>query len=420
MKVSISKSSIKGKVKAPSSKSYTLRALMCAALADGESELVHPLSADDTEAAQNVLTKIGVGIGRQADSWLVNGGHFHQPDGDLYCADSAGTLRFMTAICSVVPGKSRLTAGPSLSKRPVKPLIEALKQLGVQCSATGNIAPVIIEGGKFKGGITSLPGNVSSQFVSALLLAAPLAEDSVRINLTPPLESRPYILMTLDCMQKFGVQVESSPDLLKYIVGRQTYTPVKYIIEGDWSSASYFLALGAVAGEVEVENLDPHSRQGDKAMLDLLKSMGADVTIDRDSITVKKSALKAVKADLSDCIDLLPTMAVLAAVADGVSEFTGIARARLKESNRVTAVREGLENMGINVAEGEEKLTVTGSRPQGSLIDSKGDHRIAMAFSILGTVAGDTLIDDAECVSKTFPAYWEELRRLGGAVNGDE
>lgn len=368
-----------------------------------------------------MLGKIGVDIKCQADSWMVAGGRFRRPDGDLYCADSAATLRFMTAVCSLVPGESRLTAGTTLAKRPVGPLIDALKQLGVPCAAGDGKPPVTVHGGKFKGGSASLPGNVSSQFVSSLLLAAPLAEDGVRISITPPLESRPYVQMTLDCMHKFSVQVESSPDLLKYEVRRQQYKAAEYIIEGDWSSASYLLAMGAVGGEVTVENLDPGSSQGDKAVLDFLKDMGADIAVENNTITVKKSALKAIKADLSDCTDLLPTMAALAAVADGASEFTGIARARIKESNRVAAVREGLENMGIVVAEGEDKLTITGSRPsRRAVIDCKDDHRIAMAFSIPGVAFGDILLNGAECVAKTFPTYWQELERLGGVIQRDE
>jgi 3-phosphoshikimate 1-carboxyvinyltransferase len=161
--------------------------------------------------------------------------------------------------------------------------------------------------------------------------------------------------------------------------------------------------------------------QGDKIILDFLRDMGAWVEVNKNSVTVRKSKLNAIRADLSDCIDLLPTMAVLAAVADGESEFTGIDRARLKESNRVSALREGLERMGVKVGEERDKLTVTGSVPKGSVIDAKGDHRIAMAFSILGSVAGETIIDGAECVSKTFPEFWDILKSIGGKVriNGE-
>ena len=413
MRVSVYKSEVKGKTRAPSSKSYAIRGLMCAALAKGESQIIHPLSSDDTDAALNVLSQVGIQIQQKEDLWPVTGGSFHQPNADLFCGDSAATLRFMTALCSLIPGRCRLVAGPSLSKRPVKPLIQALRQLGADVSCQGEVAPVIVNGGKLKGGVAELPGNISSQFVSALLLVAPFAEEGVTIRLTTPLESKPFILMTLDCLRKFGVTVESSPELTEFKVSRQTYKPAKYSVEGDWSSASYLLALGAVSGEVAVENLNRQSLQSDKIILDFLRGMGAWVDINGDSVTVRKSRLKAIQANLSDCIDLLPTMAVLAAVADGVSQFIGIDRARLKESNRVSALREGLEKMGIKVTEEKDRLIIAGSQPKGAVIDSKGDHRIAMAFSILGAVAGDTIIDGAECVSKTFPEFWSILKSIG-------
>jgi len=421
MKVSIHKSEIKGKVRAPSSKSYTLRGLMCAALAKGESEIIHPLSSDDTEAALNVLSQIGVRVHQERDSWRVNGDDFHQPASELFCGESATTLRFMTAICSLIPGKCQLVPGPSLAKRPVRPLIQALRQLGVNCSSQGEVAPVIVDGGRLKGGATELPGNISSQFVSALLFISPLADEGVTIRLTTPLESKPFVLMTLDCLEKFGIKVDYSQDLREFEVSKQEYKPTKYRVEGDWSSASYLLALGALSGEVEVENLNPESWQGDKIILNLLRDMGALVKVDKNSVTVSRSRLNAVRADLSDCIDLLPTMAVLAASADGVSELVGIERGRIKESNRVSAVREGLERMGIKVQEERNRLIITGSRPKGSVIDSKGDHRIAMAFSILGSVAGETIINEAECVSKTYPQFWDVLRSIGGEVkiNGE-
>ncbi len=419
MKALIYKSEIKGKVRVPASKSYTIRGLMCAALARGESEILSPLTAEDTQAAISVLSQVGIRIHQQEDLWKVTGGNFHKPDADLYCGESAATLRFMTAIGSLIPGKCRLVPGPSLSRRPVKPLIKALSQLGVNCSSQGEVAPVTVDGGKLKGGITELPGNVSSQFVSALLLISPLAEESVTIRLTTPLESKPFVLMTLDCLERFGVKVESSTDLRRFEISKQPYKPAQYKVEGDWSSASYLLALGALSGEVEIENLNPQSRQGDKMILDFLRDMGASVEIIKNSVIVRKSRLKAIRADLSDCIDLLPTMAVLAAAADGISEFTGIDRARLKESNRVAAVREGLEKMGIKAIEERNKLTISGSAPKGSVIDSRGDHRLAMAFSILGSVVGETIINDAECVAKTYPQFWEELKSIGGEVKID-
>ena len=416
MRASIYKGELRGGIRAPASKSYTIRGLMCAALAKGESEIIHPLTSDDTEATVNVLRKVGTRVHQKGNLWQVKGGDFHEPDTDLFCGESAATLRFMTAICSLIPGKCRLTAAPSLLRRPIKPLLQALRQLGVDCIYRAEDSSVVVAGGGLKGGTVELPGDISSQFVSALLFISPFAEGGMTIRLNTPLESKPYVLMTLDCLQRFGIKVEASKDFREFDVLKQTYKPAKYEVEGDWSSASYLVALGALCGEIEVGNLNPKSLQGDKIILSFLRDIGAGVEVSKNSAIVRKSRLKAIRADLSDCIDLLPTMAVLAAVADGESEFIGIDRARIKESNRVSALREGLERMGVRVREGKDKLTVAGSIPKGSVIDTKGDHRIAMAFSILGSAVGETIIDGAECVSKTYPEFWDTLKSIGGKV----
>jgi 3-phosphoshikimate 1-carboxyvinyltransferase len=421
MRISISKSKIRGKVRAPSSKSYTIRGLMCAALSCGDSEIWYPLSSDDTAAAKNVLCQIGVDIHREKSLWRVRGGDLKESNADLFCGDSAATMRFMTAICSLVPGECRLTAGPSLARRPIKPLIKGLQQLGVSCSFQGESKAVIVRGGRLEGGIAELPGDISSQFISALLLIAPIAEAGITVRLTTPIESKPYVLMTLDCLERFGIKVGFSKKFDEFEILPKRYTPVKYNVEGDWSSASYLLALGALLGEMEVVGLNVESLQGDKMILNFLKEMGAQVEINRESIIIRKTSLRAIRADLSQCIDLLPTMAILAAAADGESVFDGIGRARIKESNRVAALREGLEAMGIRSIYERESLIVFGSRPKGSLIDPKNDHRIAMAFSVLGSAVGETIISNAECVSKTYPAFWNVLKSLGGEVkiNGE-
>jgi len=419
MKAAIYQSKIKGNVTAPSSKSYTIRGLICAALAKGESKLINPLSSDDTEASQCVLGEVGVRVLQSENSWQVAGGDFHKPKKELFCRESAATLRFMTALCSLIPGQCRLTSAPSLSQRPIKPLIQALEQLGVDCSYQEQEACVTVNGGSLRGGITKLSGNISSQFVSALLFISPFAEEGISIRLTTPLESWPFVLMTLECLKAFGIEVKSSDDLREFETSKQTYKPTEYRVEGDWSSASYLLALGALSGEIEVANLNPESLQGDKAILDFLRDMGASITVSKNSVSVSRSRLKPIKADLTDCIDLLPTMAVLAAAAEGTSEFIGIERARLKESNRASAVKEGLERMDIKVVEERHKLAITGSPAKGSVIDTRGDHRIAMAFSLLGSVVGGTTINNAECVSKTYPEFWDTLKSIGGEVKID-
>jgi 3-phosphoshikimate 1-carboxyvinyltransferase len=443
MKVTIEKSDIEGKVTVPSSKSMTIRALMCAALTMGTSEIVHPLVSDDTSAAVEVLGKIGVVIQKGGDVWRVSGGKLRIPTGDLYCGESATTLRFMTAICALLPGEHRLTGGPSLSQRPIRSLVEALEKLGIKASMEKKTTPpVTIHGGTFKGGLTEIPGNISSQFISALLLIAPFAPKEVNIKLTSSLTSRPYILMTLWCLKKFGIDAHNEWN--RFIIRRQRYQPTTLNVEGDWSSGSYFLALGAISAKgVQVNNLSAASLQGDRVILDFLRNMGAKVRASGDIVIVNQDRLRAIHADLSDCIDLLPTLAVLAALGEGVSEFTGIERARIKESNRVAAIKEGLTQIGITVTEERDRLTIKGMKTpkkvteedgyeqkdkaesqeavkivtgEPVVLDSHGDHRIAMAFSVLGAALGNIVIDGAECVAKTFPAFWEEFEKVGGKL----
>ena len=360
MIATIGRSTIKGSVTVPSSKSMTIRALTCAALSAGESEIITPLISDDTVAAIDVLVKLGTNIRREGDVLKINGGKFRIYNGDLDCRESATTMRFMTALCSLIPGHHRLVGGPSLSRRPIGTLIGALAKLGIKVSGekTG-LPPVTVEGGDFKGGMTEIAGNVSSQFISALLLIAPFAPKLVSIKLTTPLTSKPYILMTLRCLKQFGINVHREANM--FVVLRQKYHPASIKIEGDWSSASYYLALGATSMDgVLVQNINTSSLQGDRVIVDLLRSMGAHVKITSNSVFVSHGRLKAIRADLSDCIDLLPTLAVLAALAKGESDFTGIQRARLKESNRVTAVKEGLVKLGVTVYEEKDRLKITG------------------------------------------------------------
>jgi len=394
---------------------------MCGALAHGETRLLSPLGSDDTTAAVRVLKQLGVKIRRFQDAWIIHSDGFKAPGKNLHCGDSAATLRFLTALCALAPGECRLTAGTSLSRRPVQPLVEALNQLGVACSSHGGLPPVTVNGGAFKGGRVTLPGDVSSQFVSALLMAAPLSSQGIEIKLTSPLQSRPYVLMTLDTMQWFGITAAFSDALDYFEVLPQKYQPTRYHIEGDWSSASYLLALGVLGGEVTVDNLPSETMQGDRMILTILQQMGADIDVKQNSVTARKSALRAVNTDLTDSTDLLPTVAVLAAAAPGRSEIRGIARARLKESDRVAAVCNNLTRMGIKTSIEPNCLFIYGGIPHGAVIESYDDHRIAMAFSVLGVLTGETGIKGAECVSKTYPEFWEVFRLLGGkAVNNEQ
>ncbi|MDP2956403.1 MAG: 3-phosphoshikimate 1-carboxyvinyltransferase, partial [Longimicrobiales bacterium] len=303
MNVTVRSSTASGSVAAPPSKSMTHRALTLAALARGRSRIRNPLTADDTEATASVLEKLGVGLDR-GEEWVVDGGDLRAPAGELHCGESGTTLRFMAAVCALVDGECRLTGGSSLSTRPVGPLLDALSQLGVTSRSRGGFPPVTIRGtGRIGGGEVRLPGDVSSQFVSALLAVAPLAEAPVEITLTTRLESRPYVAMTMDAMRAFGVEAEASPDMRRLTAPAVPYKAATVTVEGDWSSAAHPLAAGALGGEVTVKGLNAGSSQADKAILPLLSEMGAQVSVSGGSVRVSASGLRGIEADLSDCPD---------------------------------------------------------------------------------------------------------------------
>ena len=418
MKVTVKRSNLNGRFRAPPSKSYTHRGLICAALAEGRSRILSPLDSEDTEATAEVLEKLGVCITRDVMGWEVEGGRLLEPVKPLYCRESGTTLRLITALCTLVDGRSVLTGEPSLMRRPMGPLIDGLNQLGATCKTNENSSQVVVEGcGGLKGGFAQIRGDVSSQFISAILLVAPWTEEGVTLKLTTPIESRPYINMTFEAQQAFGVETWSSEDMDEFIVERQRYNPVEYLVEGDWSSAAYLIAGGVLTGSVEIQGLRVDSSQADAAVVDALRMMGADISIKDGFTAVEEASLRGLRFDVSDCPDLFPILSSLCAATKGRSVITGIRRLRLKESDRVSAMAEGLKCMGVKTSERENQLIIEGSNPKGGIINPYGDHRIAMAFGILGLAAeGDTTILDGGCVSKSFPGFWAALEDLGADV----
>lgn len=418
MRITVRRSEVRGRASAPPSKSYTHRALLCSALAEGESTIVAPLVSDDTEATADLLERLGVEINRGSKAWRVEGGAFHEADGDLYCRESGTTLRFMTALCTLVDGESRLTAGRTLSKRPIGPLVEGLNHLGAQCSSDWGFPPLIIVGrGRLRGGVAEVPGDVSSQFVSAMLLVAPMTEEGATIRLTTPLESKPYVFMTIDALRHFKVEASASPDLEELSVRRQRYEPTAYRVEGDWSSTAYPLAAAALTGRVEMRGLNTGSSQADVKILDVLRVMGAKISYGEESVAVERTGLEGIEVDVSDQPDLFPVVSALCAAAEGRSLIHGTRRLRFKESDRLRAMAEGLKRMGVKTVEKDDAFLIEGTVPRGGVIDPKEDHRIAMAFGVLGLAAeGETTILDAECVSKSYPEFWGTMEALGADV----
>ena len=415
--MTIRRSSLYGSLRAPPSKSYTQRALFCSALAQGESKLHSPLMCDDTRATSHALLEIGV-----ASEWnnqiarVTRYGELKKPSGTIFCGESGTTLRFMTAICATTPHEAYISGGPSLLKRPVKDLAIALRQLGATCESEQGYPPVQVCG-PIKGGSVAIPGNVSSQYISALLLAAPLAEIPVEIGVSGRLESRSYVKMTLDMQNKFGVRVDATDDFTKFRTQGGTYYPAQVQVEGDWSSAAFLLVGAAIAGErVRVNGLTEASVQADRRLIGVLEEMSAEVNQDSESVMVEKSQFQSVQIDVSDCPDLFPAVCALCAVTEGVSKVTGIRRLRIKESNRVLAMSDGLRQMGISTEESEDSLLIHGARPRNAILDPHRDHRIAMAFAVLALCTDQATIVDGECVSKSYPSFWSDLRSLGARV----
>ncbi len=413
---------VAGGVQAPPSKSYTHRALVCGLLAPGKSRISNPLMCDDTDATMRACESFGADIQKGAYLGIEGPDALKSCTKTLDCGGSATTLRLFTAVSALAHGTSTLSGNDSLRKRPVGYLLDALKQLGVNSSSAGGIGipPITVHGKGIRGGMVSIRGDVSSQFLSALLIACPLASDWTVLELATKLQSMPYIEMTLDVLRSFGADVSSSEGNTRFeIPGRQVYEHAVFTVEGDFSSAANMLAAGAIAGRVSVGNLRPGSKQGDKEIVRILRDMGAAVKENENRVTVEKGVLGAARIDASNIPDLVPICAVLATQASGVTVIENAGRLQLKESDRLKAIASELRKMGADIKVLEDGLSIKGpSRLRGAVIDPHSDHRIAMACAVAGLAAeGETAIEDAECVGKSYPGFFQELVTLGADMS---
>lgn len=406
-------------VELPGSKSLTNRALVCAALAVGESVLHHPLGADDTEAMLEGLGALGVGV---AADWAVDRitvqGCGGRPVADVAIVDarlSGTTSRFLLPVAALGEGTRRIDGANRLRERPMAPALDALRALGAEVREVGapGHLPVELIGGSLTGGEVALPGDLSSQFLSGLLLAGPAMPAGLRVRLTTDLVSRPYVDMTAAVMAAFGVVV-GHPDERTWVVEPTTYAATTYDIEPDASAASYaFAAAAIVGGTVRVEGLSTSSLQGDVGFVDLLERMGARVERTPTGITVTGTdQLHGIEADLSQISDTAQTLAVVAAHSTGPTRVTGIGFIRGKETDRIRAVATELRRAGIEVDEEPDGFVVHPGAIRPATIETYDDHRMAMAFALLGLRAQGIRIVDPACVAKTFPGYWTMLDRL--------
>lgn len=412
---------IEGVIKAPPSKSYTHRAIIIASLADGKSTLRDPLLSEDTMASLNACRALGCEIKKEEDKLVVNGssGNLKTPEDVIDLKNSGTTLRIMTSVSSLAPNYTVFTGDSSLRTRPMQDLLDALSGLGVTAFSTRNNGkpPICIKGG-FNGGQTNIKGHISSQFISSLLIASPYAKKSVDINIKGDFISKPYVDMTTDVMEKFGVNPDYDVLNNSFHINPQTYTCRDYTIEGDYSSASYIIgAAAALESEVRINNLFEDSKQGDKQILDIIKKMGAEVKFKKDEVIIRgQGELKGVNANLENAPDLLPTVAALGAIASGTTKITNVEHARFKETDRIHTCALELSKLGVQLEELQDGLLIKGGA-KGGTVKSHGDHRLVMALSLVGLKVGNVKIENASVYDVSFPNFPDGMKELGCKIS---
>jgi 3-phosphoshikimate 1-carboxyvinyltransferase len=406
-------------VRVPGSKSLTNRALLIAALADGRTRITNALYSDDSRHFANALKTLGFNV--QLDE--VNskmtvtglGGRIPSTKAELFVGNAGTAARFLSAFLTLGNGEYILDGEPRMRERPIGDLIDALQQLGVELEGINNCPPVQISAKGLLGGKTKIAGNVSSQFLSALLMVAPYAKFPIEIEVTTELNSKPYVDMTIAIMQEFGVEIERQ-GYERFIIRPSFYFPLSsYSIESDASAASYFFAAPAICGgTVRVEDISRNSKQGDIAFLDILGQMGCAINEGENFIEVTSTkSLNGVDVDMRDIPDTAQTLAAIAPFASSVTRIRGIASARVKETDRVHATCTELARLGVRMEEHEDGMTIYPCHEiQPAAIQTYNDHRMAMAFSLIGLRVDGINIENPSCVSKTFPKFFEILDSL--------
>ena len=387
MNVTITPGLLRGAITPPPSKSQAHRLLIAAALADGESRIEHLADSQDIQATRRCMAALKA------------------PGEDLPvldCGESGSTLRFLIPVALALRGGGRFTGRGRLMERPQKPYFDLFDEKGIAYRQEDGVLTVQ---GRLTPGTFALPGDVSSQFVTGLLYALPLLEGDSRITLTTPLESRGYVDMTLEALERFGIRAECPDGRTLRVPGGQTYRPCRAAVESDYSQAAFYYAANGLGGQVEILGLNPRSAQGDRCIVPYYMQLCGP---------------GEAELDVSQCPDLVPPLAAHAALRQGITRIVNAARLRIKESDRLTAVTQVLTALGADVVEGADRLTITG-QPEGLAggvtVDSHNDHRIAMMAAIAATrCAAPVTIIGAECVAKSYPDFWEDYERLGGQI----
>jgi len=420
LEIAVATAPIVGRVRPPGSKSITNRALVCAALADGVSTLKGALDSEDTRVMIAALAQLGVEIEARDDyqTLIVHGTHGRVPalEADLFCANSGTTIRFLTALATLGHGAYRLDGVERMRKRPIGDLLHALTQIGATAVSENrdDCPPVVIHANGLAGGSAIIRGDISSQFLSGLLMAAPCAKAPIELHVEGTLVSQPYARMTLAVMRCFGAETIASDSLSRFeIEAPQSYTARQYDIEPDASAASYFWAAAAVTGgEVTVEGLSRESLQGDVTFVDCLEAMGCKVCHGSDSITVIGQQLMGIDIDMNAISDTVQTLAAVALFADGETTIRNVAHIRHKETDRIAAVATELRKLGADVTEREDGLSIRPGAPREANIDTYNDHRMAMSFAVAGLRIPGVCINNPGCVEKTYPNFFSDFHQL--------
>jgi len=411
---------LRASIRPPGSKSITNRALVCAALARGESTLTGALDSDDTRVMIEGLRRLGIAVEHDPQAAVIRisgcGGCPPAERADLFVGNSGTTVRFLTALATLGHGTFRLDGTPRMRERPIGDLLEALGQLGADTRSEqqNGCPPVVVRAVGLPGGRATVAGDISSQFLSGLLMAAPCARGPVELAVRGELVSKPYVAMTLGVMDAFGVDVGHEGLRRFAIAAPFPYRGCVYPIEPDASAASYFFATAAITGgEVTVEGLSRESLQGDVAFCDCLERMGCRVEYRPDAITVAGGPLRGIEVDMNAISDTVQTLAAVALFADGPTTVRGVAHIRHKETDRLGALATELRKLGAGVEELDDGLRITPAELHGARVDTYDDHRMAMSLSLAGLRVPGVVIRDPGCTAKTYPAFFDDLARCG-------
>lgn len=406
----------------PGSKSLTQRALIAAALAEGKSTLVGPLESEDTIYTSKALNQMGIEV-TKGENWTVigQGGKVSSPEEVIFLGNNGTATRFLTSFLSLSHGGGVIDGGVRMHQRPIGPLMTALRGWGVDISSIKGTGcpPLSISSDGIGGGETLLPEGKSSQYLSSLLLVAPYTEKPAQLEVSGEVLSKPYVAMTLSVMSAFGIDVDCTESFNSFTIPQGVYRAREYRIEGDASNASYFWAAAAITGgRVTVKNVPVPSLQGDAMLVPLLGRMGCEVASDGMGITIQgPEKLTGITIDMGDMPDVVPTLAVVAAFAEGDTVIENIAHLRIKECDRLSAVVTELSKLGVNVEEKEDSMIIHGNGGAGltgAEIETYEDHRMAMSLAVAGLRVPNVRITGEECVAKSFPDFWERFSLLGG------